>query len=105
MSIEKIPSVLLSQSVCPSDRGKPEVGQDGVRCVTSIIHLGLVGRHRPEKEDGGGRRKEEGGREERSLGDEVVAALHCTLLHFLLKFSCIGNGRFMKKCSVKTALL
>ena len=59
----------------------------------------------PEKEDGGGRRKEEGGREERSLGDEVVAALHCTLLHFLLKFSCIGNGRFMKKCSVKTALL
>ena len=48
--------------------------------------------------------EEEGGREERSLGDEVVAALHCTLLHFLLKFSCIGNGRFMKKCSVKTAL-
>ena len=30
------------------------------------------------------------------MGDEVVAALHCTLLHFLLKFSCIGNGRFMK---------
>ena len=48
--------------------------------------------------------EEEAGREERSLGDEVVAALHCTLLHFLLKFSCIGNGRFMKKCSVKTAL-
>ena len=34
--------------------------------------------------------EEEGGREERSLGDEVVAALHCTLLHFLLKFSCIA---------------
>ena len=50
--------------------------------------------------------EEGGGREERSLGDEVVAALHSTLLHFLLKFSCIGNcnGRFMKKCSVKTAL-
>ena len=30
------------------------------------------------------------------MGDEVVAALHCTLLHFLLKFPCIGNGRFMK---------
>ena len=35
------------------------------------------------------------------MGDEVVAALHCTLLHFLLKFQCIGNGGFMKVYHVR----
>ena len=68
MSIEKIP--LWEVAAClPArtyvrqiGRGKPEVGQDGVRCVTSIIHLGLVGRHRTGKEDGGGR--EESGEED-----------------------------------------